>query len=174
MISQDLINEFKKYYNTTALLLDLEVINELGETYMIHYTTLDISVLDKTSDILYKPFAFKVKDISQGIDLQIDSIQITLDNVKNELTGIFLNKDQRGRQVTLKYAVIDSQGNTDIVLELFNGKISEIKLDTKKVELTIKNDLLYWNNSTLRIHTLDLFPNQADISSTQYYKWGVK
>ncbi len=172
MISEEIYEQFKKIVADICFLLEMEITNTDNSKKTVYYTSYDIPVVDINTNVVYQPFAFDIENFSYGSDLSIDNLTVKLDNTKLQQVGIFLNKDQRGNNVKVKLAILNEFGNAIATLEFFSGKISSVEINEKEARITIKHDLLFWNNRTLRIHTYDLFPNQKDLNNTTLMKWG--
>jgi len=131
-------------------------------------------VVFKEYNTIFKPLPFTIESFEYSAGLSVDNLTLIIANQDLSQTSIQLNKDQRGQQVVIGYAVLDKQGNVLGVFELFSGRISSVEIDNKNARFTIKQDLMWWNNSTLRLHTFDLFPNQKDLTINKVLKWGSK
>lgn len=161
-IIQRLLRETAAFY----FLIDLELAS--GTLYLT-----DMDIVYYYNDHAYQPEDMSVGEITGGSDMQVSTLDFTLQNVDQQMASYFLNDEQRGREVTIRFAcfsgqeaalidaaegeILDESGENILgptpgiaTLPLFRGLISNWRFDELDMEINLKNELVLWKKRTLR------------------------
>lgn len=121
---------------------------ELQFTTTYYYTDLDIPV--HYGGTRYIPTAVKLSDIAYTGDNSVDSITLTFGNADLGMSSLLLNEDIRNKTVILSLGALNN-ARTCIGLEnVFQGMVSEWKIDETEVTITVVNEFIFWRKKTLR------------------------
>ena len=147
-LPSDLLIHFKKQENIPFIIL----IFNLRNNQKLYYTNLDIAIVIDYYE--YKPLPFTIENANYSINTQVDEITIVIDNVSLIPVSIFLNEDQRGSEVIIKYGVLDENYQYIGSFEVFRGFINSVRIveekNTSFCEVNLTHELSFWKKDTLR------------------------
>ncbi len=154
-LPQALIDAFKSKISFTAILLEMYLIDTNDNPYNLYFTDLDEDIYYNNK--IYKSYPFKINEFNYSIGARVDNLSITFDNVSLLPVSLFLNKEQRGREVVLLFSALDNNGNVIGAFEVFRGFINKITIKeqskTSVATIEITHELALWNKETLRLQT---------------------
>lgn len=161
-----LLSETAGFY----FLIDLNLV--LGTVYVT-----DMDIVYYYDNNPYIPDDIKIDNITNGTGMQVQSMTIKIQNVDQVMASYFLNNNQKGREVIVRFACL-SRGDVDLVeikdesdqsitdqvsdpilgtgntgiatLPLFRGLISNWKMDELELSIILKTELILWHKRTLR------------------------
>jgi len=154
-LPQELVDTIKSEIAFTCLLLEMHLVNSNDNPYTVYYTDIDDEVFYNGNK--YIPVPFKINQFEYSIGTSVDNLTITFDNVSLIPISLFLNKEQRGKDVVLYFGALDNNGKLIGAYEIFRGFINRINIkeekDTSIAEIEITHELATWNRQTLRMQT---------------------
>ena len=150
----DLEAAFKAQVATTCVLLDMYLLDAANNPYNVFYTDFDDSV--SFNGNTYTPFPFRLMEFSQTISGEVDTLKLLLDNVSLIPASLFLNNEQRGREVVVWFCALDANWNAIGAYEVFRGFINTVSIReqvrTSVTEIEVTHELARWRKETLRQH----------------------
>jgi len=121
----------------------------------------------------YQPSDMTIDTMNQGGGLQVETMDLTIQNVDQQMASHFLNDNQISRTATIRFAcfdraatdLIDELGNQVLddegeeilgpgsaiaTLPLFRGLISNWSMDELAIRISLKTEMILWKKRTLR------------------------
>jgi len=134
-----LLSETAAFY----LLVEMDLV-----TTTVRYTDMDVDWYYEGE--LYNPVDLSLGEMSSGSGMQVETMSFSIQNVDQQMASHFLNDNQLGRKVTIRFFCLD--GNREVIstVQLFRGLIANWKMDELAIEVTLKNELVLWRKKTLR------------------------
>lgn len=124
---------------------------DIGTGY--HYTDCDVPIFYDSN--MYVPKSFEIESINYSMGTIVDSCQISLDDIDQDLQSDFLGGDPQGSNVVIMQIVIDDDnsivGATHYTL--FNGEIGEWNYEEARVNIVLTNMFSRWSNKTMSKHS---------------------
>ena len=102
----------------------------------------------------FTPYSWSFGGTHHSIDSIVDDVDITLLNIDNLFTTLFIESDVQGAVVNLWSGVVS--GNGDIIgtpYRIFTGEIDEWNLSEDELNITVVSELYQWSQSTMKRHS---------------------
>ena len=114
------------------------------------YTDLDVPIYyttDSTASYMFTPRGFKFESINYSMGQIIDDASLSIDNLDQVMTSIFVGGVVEGKKATLWLCVIDSDNHILDTVQLFDGLIGGFDIDETEVNMTVLPVFVKWNQS---------------------------
>jgi hypothetical protein len=143
-IDANILAELAKQELRPFLLLDLAI----GGS---HYRYTDCDVPLYIEDDTYEPRGFSFTRIGYSSETIVDSVDISVDNLDQVLTSLFVGGTPQAETVILSLVVLDSSyeivGATSAIV--FQGRIDAWDLDEVTCSITVTSLFSQWSQHTL-------------------------
>jgi len=143
----------------SQVVLDALAANELTTCHLLQFTggettyrftDLDVPIYynpDSTSSNIFTPRGFVFDSINYSIGQIVDDASLSIDNLDQLMTAIFVGGDVEGGEATTWLCIIDSDNNVIDTVQLFHGLLGGFEIDETEVRLTILPVFSKWNQS---------------------------
>lgn len=89
-----------------------------------------------------------------SIDSIVDDVEVTLLNLNNIFTTLFIESTVQGAELNLWSGVVDTDGNIiGTPYRIFTGEIDEWNLSEDEITITVVSELYQWSQSTIKRHS---------------------
>lgn len=88
-----------------------------------------------------------------SIDSIVDDVDVTLLNLNNLFTPIFIEESVQGSEVNIWSGLLDADGDVIGVYRIFTGEIDSWDLSEDELSFTVVSELYQWTQKTLKKHS---------------------
>jgi len=128
-------------------LIDMEI-----DSAHYRYTDCDVPIIYDGNS--YTPTGCSAADASYDIDSVVDTVKVSIANLNEAMSALFVGSTPQGSDVIIYYATVDAAGTIiGTPVTHFQGVVDSWNLDEEKLDITISNELVQWNQNTLRKHS---------------------
>jgi hypothetical protein len=120
------------------------------------FTECDVPIFFNSA--LYLPRPYKIGNVSYSLAKIVDSAQLALDNMDDQLTPYFDGGDPQGSPATLYFVCLDEDYQLigtypDDHVVLFSGTIDDWRSPEGSIEVTLASDMVQWHQKTLAMQS---------------------